>query len=107
MLLDLCNALNNFQRCMIAIFLALVGDCLEIFIDDFSMFGSTFNLCLSNLAKVLQICMKNKLVLNWEKSHFMGEVGIVLGHHISKRGLEVDNAKVKVIKKLLLPTTIK
>ena len=103
----LCNAPATFQRCMTAMFSALVGDCLEIFMDDFSVFGSSFNLCLTNLARVLQICVENKLVLSWEKSHFMVEEGIVLGHHISESGLEVDKAKVKVIKNLPLPTTLK
>ena len=103
----LCNAPATFQRCMNAMFSNLVGDCLEIFMDDFSVFGSSFDLCLANLTKVLHICVKNKLVLSWEKSHFMVEEGIVLGHHISKNGLEVDKAKVEVIKKLNLPTTIK
>ena len=103
----LCNAPATFQRCMNAMFSNLVGDCLEIFMDDFSVFGSSFDLCLANLTKVLHICVENKLVLSWEKSHFMVEEGIVLGHHISKNGLEVDKAKVEVIKKLNLPTTIK
>ncbi|GJW76870.1 reverse transcriptase domain-containing protein [Tanacetum coccineum] len=42
-----------------------------------------------------------------EKSHFMVKEGIVLGHKISKNGIEVDKAKVDVIAKLPLPTTIK
>ena len=103
----LCNVPATFQGCMNAMFSDLVGDCLEIFMDDFSVFGSSFDLCLANLTKVLDICVKNKLVLSWEKSHFMVDEGIVLGHHISKNGLEVDKAKVEVIKKLNLPTTIK
>ena len=75
--------------------------------DDFSIFGSSFSLCLTNLSRVLQICVENKLMLSWEKSHFMVEEGIVLGHHISKSGLEVDKAKVEVIKSLPLPTILK
>ena len=50
---------------------------------------------------------KNQLVLSWEKSHFMVREGIVLGHKISKDGLEVDKAKVEVIKNLPLPTNLK
>ncbi|GJW05791.1 reverse transcriptase domain-containing protein [Tanacetum coccineum] len=42
-----------------------------------------------------------------EKCHFMVKEGIVLGHKISKNGLEVDRAKVEVIKKLPPPTTVK
>jgi len=84
----------------------LVGDFLEIFVDDFSVFGSYFDTCFANLAKVLQICVENKLVLSWKKSTFMVE-GIVMGHQISKNELEVEEAKVKVIKNLPLPTTLK
>nr|GFA24801.1 hypothetical protein [Tanacetum cinerariifolium] len=47
------------------------------------------------------------LCLNWEKSYFMVKKGIVLGHKISKNGIEVDKAKVDVIAKLPHPTTVK
>ena len=103
----LCSAPATFQRCMNALFSDLLGDYLEIFMDDFSVFGDDFQSCLSNLTKVLQICIKNQLVLSWEKSHFMVREGIVLGHKISKDGLEVDKAKVEVIKNLPLPTNLK
>nr|GFC12811.1 reverse transcriptase domain-containing protein [Tanacetum cinerariifolium] len=52
-------------------------------------------------------CEDTKLALNWEKSHFMVKEGIVLGHKISKKGIEVDKAKIKVISKLPHPTTVK
>nr|GFB12620.1 reverse transcriptase domain-containing protein [Tanacetum cinerariifolium] len=51
--------------------------------------------------------LDTKLALNWEKSHFMVKEGIVLGHKISKKGIEVDKAKTEVISKLPHPTTIK
>ena len=47
------------------------------------------------------------LALNWEKFHFMVTKGIVLGHKISAVGLEVDQAKVSIIKTLLPPTIVK
>ncbi|GJR41550.1 reverse transcriptase domain-containing protein [Tanacetum coccineum] len=47
------------------------------------------------------------IALNWEKSHFMVKEGIVLGHKISRKGIEVDKAKVDVISKLPHPTTVK
>nr|GFA37964.1 reverse transcriptase domain-containing protein [Tanacetum cinerariifolium] len=47
------------------------------------------------------------LYLNWEESHFMVKEGIVLGHKISKQGIEVDKAEVDVITKLPHPTTVK
>nr|GFA11184.1 DNA-directed DNA polymerase [Tanacetum cinerariifolium] len=50
---------------------------------------------------------KEELALNWEKSHFMVKEGIVLGHKISKKGIEVDKAKIKFISKLPHPTTVK
>nr|GEY26014.1 reverse transcriptase domain-containing protein [Tanacetum cinerariifolium] len=52
-------------------------------------------------------CEDTKLALNWEKSHFMVKEGIVLGHKISKKGMEVDKAKIKVISKIPHPTTVK
>ena len=76
----LCNAPATFQRCMNALFIDLLGDCLETFMDDFSVFGDDFQSCLSNLTKVLQICIENQLGLSWEKSHSMVREGIVLGH---------------------------
>ncbi|KAL4310882.1 hypothetical protein GQ457_01G019960 [Hibiscus cannabinus] len=103
----LCNAPATFQRCMTAIFSYLNEDCLEIFMDDFSTFGENFDNCLSNLEKVLKRCKETNLVLNWEKCHFMVDEGIVLGHKISSKGMEVDKAKIEVISKLPPPTTVK
>ncbi|XP_052723860.1 uncharacterized protein LOC128193792 [Vigna angularis] len=103
----LCNAPATFQRCMQAIFADLVEKCIEVFMDDFSVFGSSFNLCLSNLEIVLERCIQTNLILNWEKCHFMVTEGIVLGHKISSRGIEVDKAKVEVIEKLPPPTNVK
>ncbi|KAL4334846.1 hypothetical protein GQ457_07G006090 [Hibiscus cannabinus] len=103
----LCNAPTTFQRCMTAIFSDLNEDCLEIFMDDFSTFGDNFDSCLSNLEKVLKRCKETNLVLNWEKCHFMVDEGIVLGHKFSSKGMEVDKAKIEVIRKLPPPTTVK
>ncbi|GJZ52429.1 hypothetical protein Tco_0606944 [Tanacetum coccineum] len=57
--------------------------------------------------RMLKRCEDTKLALNWEKSHFMVKEGIVLGHKISRKGIEVDKAKVDVISKLPHPTTVK
>ena len=75
--------------------------------DDFSVYGDSFTSCLSHLEKMLKRCEDTNLVLNWEKCHFMVKEGIVLGHKISKAGIEVDRAKVDVIAKLPHPTTVK
>nr|GFC57199.1 reverse transcriptase domain-containing protein [Tanacetum cinerariifolium] len=62
---------------------------------------------LSHLEKMLKRCEDTNLCLNWEKSHFIVKEGIVLGHKISKNGIEVDKAKVDVIAKFPHPTTVK
>ncbi|GKB68218.1 reverse transcriptase domain-containing protein [Tanacetum coccineum] len=80
---------------------------MEVFMDDFSIFGDSFDTCLTNLDKMLKRCEDTNLALNWEKSHFMVKEGIVLGHKISKRGIEVDKAKIDVIAKLPHPITVK
>ncbi|GJX82207.1 reverse transcriptase domain-containing protein [Tanacetum coccineum] len=103
----LCNAPGTFQRCMMAIFHDMIEKTMEVFMDDFSVFGDSFSTCLSHLEKMLKRCEDTNLSLNWEKSHFMVKEGIVLGHKISKSGIEVDRAKVEVIAKLPHPTTVK
>ncbi|GJX20144.1 reverse transcriptase domain-containing protein [Tanacetum coccineum] len=103
----LCNAPGTFQRCMMAIFHDMIEKTMEVFMDDFSVFGDSFDSCLSNLEQMLKRCEDTNLVLNWEKCHFMCKEGIVLGHKISKSGIEVDRAKVDVIAKLPHPTTVK
>nr|GEY44279.1 reverse transcriptase domain-containing protein [Tanacetum cinerariifolium] len=80
---------------------------MEVFMDNFSVFENSFSTCLTNLEKMLKRCEDTKLALNWEKSHFMVKDGIVLGHKILKKGIEVDRAKIKVISKLPHPTTVK
>ena len=76
----LCNAPATFQRAMMGIFSDLIEKCMEVFMDDFSVYGSAFDECLANLGKVLQRCEEVSLVLNWEKCHFMVQDGVILGH---------------------------
>ena len=92
---------------MMAIFSDMVEKSINVFMDDFSVIGCTFDNCLHNLTLVLKRCIETNLVLNWEKCHFMVREGIVLGHRISGRGIEVDRAKIKIIEKLPPPTSIK
>ncbi|RVW21574.1 Retrovirus-related Pol polyprotein from transposon opus [Vitis vinifera] len=99
----LCNVPATFQRCLLSIF----SDMVECIMDDITVYGSAFDECLVNLEAVLNRCIEKDLVLNWEKCHFMVPQGIVLGHMISKQGIEVDKAKVKLIFKLPSPTTVK
>ena len=75
---------------------------LEVFKDDFSIFGDSFDECLKNLEKVLKRYIEKNLVLNWDKCHFMvtqGQ-GIVLGHIVSSEGMQIDRAKIDIISNL-------
>ncbi|KAL1543794.1 hypothetical protein AAHA92_20724 [Salvia divinorum] len=103
----LCNAPGTFQRCMMSIFSDLLEECIKIFMDDFTVYGDTFEKCLHNLDLVLERCRRKSLVLNFEKCHFMVTEGIVLGHVVSERDIQVDQAKVDVIAKLPHPTNQK
>ncbi|KAL6347406.1 hypothetical protein AAG906_018616 [Vitis piasezkii] len=103
----LCNAPATFQRCMLSIFSDMVERIMEVFMDDITVYGTSFEDCLSHLEDVLKRCIEKDLVLNWEKCHFMVNQGIVLGHIISKKGIEVDRAKVELIVKLPPPTNVK
>ena len=75
--------------------------------DDIIVYGGDFEECLNNLEAILQRCIEKNLVLNWEKCYFMVNQGIVLGHIISSRGIEVDKAKIELISKLSPPTNVK
>ncbi|GKC79653.1 reverse transcriptase domain-containing protein [Tanacetum coccineum] len=103
----LCNAPATFQRCMLAIFHDMIEESVEVFMNDFFVFRSSFDHCLNNLDKMLQCCKDAHLVFNWEKCHFMVKEGIMLGHKVSEAGLEVDKVKIEVISKLPPPTNIK
>jgi hypothetical protein len=103
----LCNAPASFQRCMVAVFSEVIEEIVEVFMDDFSVYGKTVVDCLEKLDKVLTRCVEVELVLNWEKCHFMVKQGIVLGHVISERGIEVDKAKVETVEQLPPLTDVK
>ena len=103
----LCNAPGTFQRCMMAIFSDMVEKTIEIFMDDFSVLGDSFDNCLETLRSILVRCEETNLVLNWEKCHFMVQEGIVLGYRITARGIEVDRAKIEAIEKLPPPSSVK
>ncbi|GJY15470.1 reverse transcriptase domain-containing protein [Tanacetum coccineum] len=103
----LCNAPGHVHWCMMAFFHGHDCGTMEVFMDDFSVFGDSFSSCLSHLDKMLKRCEDTNLVLNWEKCHFMVKEGIVLGHKISKSEIEVDKAKVDVIAKPPHLTSVK
>ncbi|XP_048446201.1 uncharacterized protein LOC125480030, partial [Pyrus x bretschneideri] len=103
----LCNAPATFQRCMVSIFSDFVEKIIEVFMDDFSVFGSSFDNCLDNLTLILKRCVETNLVLNWEKCHFMVKQGIVLGHIVSEKGIEVDKSKIDLVRHLPSPTSVR
>ena len=79
----------------------MVEKFIEVFTDDFSVFGSSFDNCLENLQKVLKRYEEKNLVLNWEKCHFMATRGIVIGHIISANCIQVDKTKIDLISSYL------
>nr|KAJ0210713.1 hypothetical protein LSAT_V11C400183520 [Lactuca sativa] len=91
---------------MVSIFSEYVEEIIEMFIDDFTVYGNCFHECLGNLKKILQRCIETNLVLNYEKCHFMVDKGLILVHIVSSKGLEVDKAKIDVIKSLPYPTCV-
>ncbi|RDX79913.1 Retrovirus-related Pol polyprotein from transposon 17.6, partial [Mucuna pruriens] len=102
----LCNAPSTVQRCMTSIFSDLLQDCMEVFMDDFTVYTNSVDACLGNLSKVLTRCIDTNLVLNFKKFHFMVIEGIVLGHLVSNRGIEVDKSKIDIIISLPNPASI-
>ena len=74
--------------------------------DYFSVFGNDFESCLAHLTKILEVSIKKRLVRSWENSNFMVREGVVLGHIISGKGLELYKAKIEVIQNLPLPDTV-
>ena len=75
--------------------------------DDITVYGESFEDCLINLETILHRCIEKNLVLNWEKYHYMVSQGIVVGHIISEKGIEVDKEKIDLISKLPSPINVK
>jgi len=99
----LCNAPTTFQRAVLAIFPNL--ECVEIYMDDFSVFGDSFQEALKNLEKVLLHYQEAHLSLSDKKCILMCKSGVVLGHLISDKCIQVDPAKIEVISSLPIPKT--
>ncbi len=75
--------------------------------DDFTVYGNTYDDCLNKIEKVLKICIETNLSLSNEKCYMMLTEGIVLDHHISASGIKVDPAIIQVLVNLMPPTTQK
>lgn len=69
--------------------------------DDFSIFRDSYETCLTNLEVVLKRREETILVFNWEKCHFIVTEGILLGHKVSKDGLNVNKVKIETIENCL------
>ncbi|GKE14988.1 hypothetical protein Tco_1422565, partial [Tanacetum coccineum] len=87
------------------IYLSLWDFCLQE--DVVRIMQHSGNFSKMHDDKMLGRCEETNLVLNWEKCHFMVNEGTVLGHKISRKGIEVDKAKIDVIAKLPYPTNVK
>ena len=102
---DLCNAPATFQRVAIGIFSEMVNDSMDIFMDDFTPYGSDFEEALKFLEKVLKQCEQTQLYLSTEKCHVMMREGVVLGDFIYADGIQVDPSKIRVIENIPNPVT--
>jgi hypothetical protein len=100
----LCNALATFQRVVLAIFSELTNDCVEFYMDEFTVHGKYFQEALTSLQKVLIRCKETNLSMSNEKSKMMLTEGIVLGHHISGSGMRVDPTKIHIITQIRIPS---
>ena len=103
----MCNSLATFQRETLAIFVDLAHECVEVYMDDFSVYGDSFNHSFQNLEKVLKRCIETNLFLSNEKCYMMLNEGIVFGHHVSSEGIKVDQTKIQIIVKLPILTNQK
>ena len=92
---------------VLAIFADLIHECVEVYMDDFSVYGNEFDDSLQNLEKVLIRCIESNLSLSNEKCFMLLTKGIVFGHHISPKGIKVHTTKVEIILKLLNPKSQK
>lgn len=99
----LCNALSTFQGEFSSIFVDFVHVTVEIYMDEFTPYCNHFQKSLSNMYKFLKKCIKINLSLSIDKcEHFMN-VGIFLGHFLSKEWIQVDPNNIDIIKRVHVP----
>ena len=102
----LCNAPGTFQRIMMDIFHDFLRHFLEVFIDDFAVFGTTEE-HLSHLRQTFIRCRERNLKLHPGKCFFGVESGTLLGHVISAEGIKVDSDKITIILGLSIPVNLR
>lgn len=98
---------NQFLEVHDQHFFNFIECIIEVFMDDLTVYGNSFNELLDNSTKVLKQCLETNLILNYKKYHFMVDKELILGHVVSSKGIEVDRAKVDVIKSLPHPKNIR
>ena len=103
----LCNSLATFQRVVLGIFSNLIHDCVEVYMDEFIVYGNNFEEALQNLEKKLKRYQEYSLTLSHEKCKMLLTEGIFLGHHIYATWIRVDSSKVGVITQLSIPRSQK
>ena len=103
----LCNVAATFQRCMMRIFFGFPTKIVELFVDDFTVHGDSFDECLHHLTLLLRRCIETNLVLNFKKRPFMVKHGVVLGHVDSAKGIVIDKEKIDIIQSLPCPQIIR
>ena len=99
----LCDASTTFKRAVIGIFSEMVNDCMEVFMNDFTPYGNSFDEAMENLEKFMKHYEHTHLSLSTKKFHMMMSEGVVLGHFISIEGIQVDPSKIKVISSIPIP----
>jgi len=82
------------------LFFDFITKIMEVFVDDFTVDADSFDECLHHLTLVLRRSIETNLVLNFEGCHFVVEHGVVFGHIVSPKGIEVDKPKVDIIRSL-------
>nr|GEW72141.1 reverse transcriptase domain-containing protein [Tanacetum cinerariifolium] len=99
----LCYASGTFQRCMLAIFHDMVEKTMEVFMNDFSVFGNSFENYLSRLDKMLQRCEDTNLCLNWEKSILWSKKALSSAIRFLRTGLRLTKPKSMSLLNYLIP----
>jgi hypothetical protein len=89
----------------LSIFSDLINEGLEVYMDDFTPYGTDFDQALNNLEKIPERCIATRICLSHEKCHMMMTKGVVLGHYVSADGITVDPTKIEVILNLPTPRT--
>lgn len=85
---------------MMFIFTDMIEDIMEVFMDDFPIYGSSFSVCLSNICRVLRRCEEKNLVLKWEKAISWSEMGSFLDIKFQKRALRLTRLRLSYDKSI-------